>query len=360
VGGVAAEERLVGDHEARSLEHDAGRRIERDRGPVLARLGLGGEALELGAAGADDCDLVAPDERHVDVPRAGGPEPVRPVDGRALPDAAEAAGATVPADANRVQLAGRGISVRAAGRALLHHQQRAAIRVEDDPRRPELASVELGIGEPDPRPAAAGRDAPDDRLTVVGDVERSVPPPCCVVRHRRLVAHARRAAARLVRTARRQIAKPRVLAELVPAQVQEQRAGRDPVQQDQSPPRVARRHLDALALGQVLAGHAPAPQEGPVARVLAHPRRAAVANRVLVRALVNAAVGRHVRAGREARLADQREDARVPARPVCGRHGERDAHEQDPECHERGESTPHSSSRISLAARSPERTAPSM
>src|SRR6266545_1985940 len=104
VGGIAADEGLVRDDQARALEHDARRRVEWNRRPVLATQWSRGEALDVGAIGTDHRDLVAANERHVDPAGARDPEPVGTVDGLALPDPAELSRPVMTTDADLVEL----------------------------------------------------------------------------------------------------------------------------------------------------------------------------------------------------------------------------------------------------------------
>src|SRR4051812_47431355 len=93
------------------------------------------------------------------------------------------------------------------------------------------------------------------------------------------------------------------------------------VEQHQAPARVARRDLDSLAAGEVLPRDAPAGEERSPAVVLPDPRWLVPAEGVLIGALVDAIVRRHVRPRWEGRLAHPRADARVPSRPLLGRLG---------------------------------------
>src|SRR5206468_4569481 len=89
------------------------------------------------------------------------------------------------------ELAGGRISVSTSGRALLHDEQGAVIRLQDDAGGSELIAVQPLIGEPDLGLTPTRRHAPDDRLEVIGDVEGPGRSPRRVIRDRRVVAPGR-------------------------------------------------------------------------------------------------------------------------------------------------------------------------
>src|SRR4051794_38355278 len=214
VRGIAAEERLVGDDQPRAPEHHARWRVIGDRRAVRAGSWNRRESLEVVSPGTDHGDLVAARERDVDPARACDPEAVGAVEGGALPQTMELARAVVAADANGVELAGRRVSVSTSGRALLHDEQGAVVRLQDDAGGAELVPVEPAVGEPDLGFTAARRHAPNDGLEVIGDVQGTAGPPCRVVGNRRVVAPGRGAVwAAGARRAWREVGEPGVGAE---------------------------------------------------------------------------------------------------------------------------------------------------
>src|SRR5215208_3442420 len=110
---IAAEERLVRDHEPRSSEHHAGRGVERDRGAVGSWPGNHREPLEVPPARPDHRDLVAAGQGCIDPARLRNPEPVGSVEWPTLPDSPKSTMPVMGADANGVELSARGTSVRA-------------------------------------------------------------------------------------------------------------------------------------------------------------------------------------------------------------------------------------------------------
>jgi hypothetical protein len=226
------------------------------------------------------------------------------------------------------------------------------------PSRRGSASQTFGLPPP-------GGTRQNDRLQVVGDVQRTAGSPGAIVRDRGVIAGRRRAVRPCPSgSARWKVAEPGVSVEPlpldVPVPVQQQDTCRAAVQQHQSPARVARGHLDPLVARQVLIGDHPGMQDRAVARVLPDERGPRPAVRVRVCALIDPAVGRHVCPRRKAGLSDQREYPGVPPRSLLRRRGSRAGEQKDGERATNGGCAPHSSARISLAARSPERTAPSM
>ena len=262
-------------------------------------------------------------------------KPSGPVERLALPQLGERAGASVGSDCHLEQPPGGRVAGVHARLALLSDDQRASVGGERNAGGPELAAVELGVGQPRPGVAPARPDAPERRLAVVGDVEAAVRPPGCVVgdgavgerRQRRLVAGAR---------------------------VEHERPRRRLVEQDQAARAVARRHLYAVGLVQRLPGDRPRAQERAVVLVLEHARGHGVAGRVVVGALVDPPAGGDVGHGRKAGLGDQGEHARVPAVAASRGRGNKGKSRDG-----QREPAPQPA-RTSFAARSPERTAPSM
>src|SRR5215208_3756335 len=72
---IAAEERLVRDHEPRSSEHHAGRGVERDRGAVGSWPGNHREPLEVPPPPPVPPDLVLPAPAGLNPPQFGNPKP---------------------------------------------------------------------------------------------------------------------------------------------------------------------------------------------------------------------------------------------------------------------------------------------
>ncbi len=362
-----AEVALVGDQDPPTEERRAGGCVEGDLAAVVTgQRGLR-EALQLGAVGCDHDELGArPRGREVDAAGQGDPEPVGEVARTALPQQAQPSGPTVP-DRHPVELAGGRVRLAQTGGALLRHQQRAAVRSEEHPRGPEVATVEAPVREPDPGPAPSGRHTPDHGLAVVGDVELAARAPGGEVRDRRLVELVRGAARRRPRPAGREVAEGRVAREPTGPRVQQQCPGGGPLQHHQPSTGVTGGDLDAVGLRQVLAGDGPRAQQRAPGGPLAHARPDLVARGVVVGPRVDAVVRVGVDERRVAGGLHPGEDAGVPARSLglCRGGHRRPGRRQrtGQEGYGRGDGgdrSPHSRSSTSRAARSPARTAPSM
>ena len=343
------EDRGLVRHQHPGAEEGGVRRaVERDRRAVGPRQRLLREPGEHPAVRAELHQLVGAEQRDVHIAGAGDAEAVGEVERAGGPQGAQRAGAAVGPDRQPVEVATE--QVERVGRRLLGDQERAAARLVDDAGGAELHPGQLLRPEPHARRAPGRGDPPDDVLPVVGDVERGVRPPGGVVRDRAAPA--------------RQIRDRRLHPEPAGADVEGQHPRPGLLQQHQPAARVGRRHLDAVGRLEILTGDRPRPLQRPARRPLEDARRHRVAGRVRVRRGVHPAVaGVHVDVRREAGRADPREDARLAVGlRGRGRQGLRRDDRQHRQHRQDGGpgACSHRFSSTSAAARSPERTAPSM
>ena len=360
---VAGHGALVGHYQAGAQKAGAGGRVERDPGAVVAAAGRAGEALDLAPVGRQHRDLLRqPDQRHVDPPRRGDREAVREVAGPALPQLAERPGLAAGADRHRVELAGGRVERTQAGRAALRHVQALAAGGQHDAGGAELAAVEPLVGQPHRGRASPRRHAPHHSLAVVGHVQGAVRPPGAVVGDRRPVGQRRRAVGPgLARGARLEVGEGGEGGEPAGVAIEPERARGRVVEHHEIAVRVAGGDLHAVVSRQVLPGHGPGPQRAHPCPCTRRPRRRRAAARIDVGALVDPAVGMHVAQRGKAGRGDAGQQVGVEARPLGGarsRWDGGDCHRRERQRHRQRPS--HSASFTSAAARSPERTAPSM